>query len=228
MTESTDTTNMFAAGVATASQEETEAPIEHPEFDKEIGNLQAKIDMKAEEIRQNTSLDEGAKSRQMQQLWNEAMEAKGVLERRYEQQLSEQVAEAEQKVFHVTASERDSLRAAYADVYDRVIPGLDSGEPEGIQYAREELDRLMKRAVRTGDRPLEHAAGQLAIERGIDAVRDSYLARSPEKTRAWDEYNTAARRLANFTDPQERMWRNLTSAAGLKRPSLKPPEAPKQ
>jgi hypothetical protein len=223
MTESTDTTNLFAAGIATASQEE-QAAIEHPELDKEIGNLQAKIDTKAEEIRQNASLDEGAKIRQIERLWNEATEAKGVLEKRYEQQLTEEVQEAEQKVFHVSSSLVDSVRAAYSDIYDRVIPGLDSGEAEGIQHAREELTRLMDRAVRTGDKALETACGQLAIERGINTVRDAYLSRSEEKTKAWHEFAQAREKLANFTDPQERFWRNLTSAAGLKRPSVKPPE----
>jgi hypothetical protein len=174
--------------------------------------------MKAQEIRSDESLDEGAKIRQIQYLWNEATEAKGVLEKRYEDQLSEQCAEAEQRVFHVIASERDSVRSAYGDVYDRVVPGLDGGEVEGIQYAREELQRLMERAVRTGDRALEHAVGQLAIERGVDAVRDSYLARSPEKTKAWEDYNAAAHKLANFRDPQECMWRNLTGASSLTRP----------
>jgi hypothetical protein len=213
------TTNMFAAGVEAASPAEQAPTLEHPQFDKEISNLQAKIDLKAEEIRSDTSLEDGAKIRQIEQLWNEATEAKGVLEKRYEEKLSKQVAEAEKSVFHVITTERDSVRSAYSDVYDRVVHSLDSGEVEGIQYAREELERLMQRAVRTSDRALEQACGQLAIERGVDAVREDYLSRSPERAKAWEDYNMAAARLANFRDPQERMWRNLAGPSHLTRPA---------
>ena len=212
--------NMLMAGLEAAAQG-GEEPIEHPEFDKQIASLQAKLDMKAEEIRTDARLDTGEKSRQIQHLYNEAKEAKQVFEKRYEQQLAEESAEAEKKVFHVIPSERDSVRAAYDSVYNAVSLGFDSGDSEGINQAREELERLWERSIRTGDRALETAIGQLAIERGETQLRDAYLSRSKEKSAAWERYVEARRKLADFQNPQERAWRNITGAWALK----KPPEA---
>ena len=212
--------NMLMAGVEAAAQDGEEA-IEHPEFDKQIAGLQAKVDMKAEEIRTDASLDDGEKSRQIQHLYNEAKEAKQVFEKRYEQQLAEESAEAEKKVFHVIPSERDSVRAAYNEVYNATTLGFESGDGEGISYAREELERLAERAVRTGDTALAKAVFHVATERGEQSLRDRYLASHPEKQRAWEDYTAKRRKLADFQNPQERLWRNLTGSWALR----KPPEA---
>jgi hypothetical protein len=192
--------------------------IDHPELRKGFKKLQAHLDERVAKIREDRRLDKGEQQQQLQAEWNRAMEYRGQMMKAYEDHLEEDSAERERSLFSVIPANRDSVRQAYNDLYDRTTPGYLSGDPEGIEHARNEMERLWERAIRTGDRALETAIGQLAMERGEEKLRDAYLARSPEKTKAWQRYGEARTKLDNFKDPKEHLWGNLTQGWTLSKP----------
>ncbi len=201
---------------------EAEAPqIDHSELTESVATIQNKLDEIVEKIKQDRRLDKNEQRARIQETWHRAAGAHAELMKVYEARLEERSAQAEHSLFYVIPDNRDSVRSAYNDLYDRTTPGFLSGDPEGIEYAREEMERLWERALRTGDRALETAIGQLAIERGDERMREAYLSRSKEKSQAWERYVGARQKLEHFRNPQERFWGNLTGSWGLR----KPPEA---
>ncbi len=59
---------------------------------------------------------------------------------------------------------------------------------DDVRHAREELERLLERAERTGDPELAAAIYHVATERGERGVADSYLETRPKEKRRWAEY----------------------------------------
>ena len=120
-----------------------------------------------------------------------------------ERALQERAAKAEKALFQPSypygasdvemAQLRALRRNAYDAVYDRTAPGFESGDPEGVRHAREELERLLERAERTGDPELAAAVYHVATERGERSVADSYLETRPNEKRRWEEYVEAMR-----------------------------------
>ena len=103
-------------------------------------------------------------------------------------------------------------RSAYDAVYDRTAPGFESGDPEGVRHAREELERLLERAERTGDPELAAAVYHVATERGERSVADAYLETRRNEKRRWEEYVEAMRE----TQSLERLFdRAITAKLSL-------------
>jgi hypothetical protein len=209
--------NMAALGAEAAIQAGEQAP-DHSLLEGAIAQVQTGLDLKVQEIRDDRRLTPDEQRAKITDLWGRVSEAYPAVLKAYERTLSEDVEKAEQSLFYILPSNRASVRAAYNDTYDRTVLGFESGDMEGIQQAREELERIWQRAVRTGDRELQHAVGQLAIERGIDKLRDAYLQSSEEKSKFWGRFVEARKKLEHFQDPRERLHMNLTRPITLKKP----------
>jgi molecular chaperone GrpE (heat shock protein) len=200
--------------------QQTEAQqVDHSFLEDAIAQLQGGLDLKVQEVRDDRRLTKEEQRAKITDLWNRASAAYPEILKSYERKLREDVDEREQSLFHVPLSLRDSVRAAYSDARDRTEAPFMSGEADGVEYAREELRRLFGRAVKTGDRALETALGQLAIERGgPEEVVTSYLGRSEEKTAQAQRLAEARQKLAHWQDPQERNWMRITRAITLVKP----------
>jgi tetratricopeptide (TPR) repeat protein len=199
-------------------QQSTVQQVDHSELTGAVAKLQNELDRRVERVKADRRLDKTEQLMQIRETWDEASEVRARVMEAYEKQLEERSARAEHSLFHVIPANRDSVRQAYNDVYDRTQALRKAGQ---FEEAREELERLWERAIRTGDRALETAIGQLAIERGEEKLRDAYLARSPEKARAWQRYGEARTKLDHFNDPQQRFFGNIAGGFSLR----KPPEA---
>jgi hypothetical protein len=209
--------NMAQQGVEAAVQAREQAP-DHSLLEGAIAQVQTGLDHKVQEVRDDRRLTPEEQREKITDLWNRASEAYPEVLKNYERVLEEDVEKAEQSLFYILPSNRASVRAAYNDTYDRTVRGFESGDMEGIQHAREELERIWQRAVRTGDRELQHAVGQLAIERGIDKLRDAYLQSSEEKSKFWGRFVQARKKQEHFNDPRERLHMTLTRPITLKKP----------
>jgi hypothetical protein len=215
--------NMFAASTQMAAEEQQAEPqIDHSELTNYVGQLQAELDQKIEQIKSDRRLDKSEQRLQISETWNRATEAHANLMTWYQGQLEERSAEQERRVFHIgTQQMQDSARSTYADLYHHTNLLLSSGESEGITAAEEEMERLWERAARTGDKVLQLVVGHRAAEVGMEKLRDRWLQTSEEKTRAWQKYVEARQKLEHFKNPQERLWGQLTGGFALR----KPPEA---
>jgi hypothetical protein len=78
-----------------------------------------------------------------------------------------------------------AYRSAYSDVYSSTLFSESPGE------AREELERLLGLAERSGDKLLARAAYHRAIDLGIQSVVDTYLSTRPQESKAWESYTAA-------------------------------------
>jgi hypothetical protein len=147
------------------------------------------LNKEVERIRGYADLTEKAKAE-----YQEAVEAE-------ERKVQERAERAEKALFQPSypygASEvemaqlRALRRSAYDGVYDRTAPLFEPADPEGLRNAREELERLLERAERTGDLELAAAVYHVATERGERSVADAYLETRPKERRRWEEYVTA-------------------------------------
>jgi len=209
--------NMVAVGVEAAAQPQ-EAAVQHPMLEDAIAQAQTGLDFRVQQIKDDRRLTPTEQRAKITDLWNRVSAAYPEILKAYERVLAEDVEKAEQGLFYIIPSNRPSVRAVYNDAYDRTVLGFESGDAEGIQHAREELERLWTRAVRTGDREAQHAIGQLAIERGIDKLRDSYLATSEEKSKNWERFVGASRKQEHFNDPHENFCLKMTRPVTLRKP----------
>jgi hypothetical protein len=202
------------------ASEARQQQVEHPEFEALNQKLQKAMDAKVEQVRADRRLTRPEQRQQITDIWNRVSEYHATTFKAHEELLADRAAEQERAVFYVSGAQQDSVRAAYNDVYDRT-GGFSSGDAEGVKHAREELERFWERAVRTGDKALSDAVGHIAVERGIEGLRDGWLATSQERTEAWGRYAEARTKLAHWQDPQVRMMGHLTGRWSL----AKPPEA---
>jgi len=198
--------------------EATQREVAHPEFEAMNEKLQQALNAKVEQVREDRRLTRPEQRQQITDLWNRVSEYHATTFKAHKEILEERAADQEKAVFYIFPPQRDSVRAAYNDLYSRTE---GTGGAEGLKNAREELERQWERAVRTGDNALMTAVGHIAVERGWEGLRDAWLATSQERTEAWGRYAEARTKLANWQDPQARMWGNLTGRYALK----KPPEA---
>jgi len=136
----------------------------------------------------------------------------------YGNELRLDAEEAENTLFGVQPTSRSSVRGAYELVYGATSLGFDSGDMEGPQYAEGELERYYTRARRTGDSALQTAVFHVAIERGVDSVRDRYLASDKEKARNWERYVQARALKDNFEDAHANFERTVAGVGVLRPP----------
>jgi len=215
--EESEESSLREARRSEASEARQQREVEHPEFEAMNRRLQKGLDLRAEEVRGDRRLTKAEGRAQITDLWNRVSDYHATTFKAYEAILEDRAAAQEQAVFYTFPPQRDSVRSAYNDLYDRTS---SSGDAEGLN-AREELERHWERGVRTGDQALMTAVGHLATEKGWEGQRDKWLATSQERTEAWQRYGEARTKLANWRDPQERMLGRLTGKWSL----AKPPEA---
>ncbi len=198
--------------------EVTQREVAFPEFEAMNQKLQKGLDLRVEEVRQDRRLTRPEQRAQITDLWNRVSEYHATTFKAHEEILEDQAATQEQAVFYTFPPQRDSVRSAYNDLNRRTE---GTGDADSRIHAREELERQWERAVRTGDTALQTAVGHIVTERGMEPLRDKWLATSAERAEAWERYGEARKRLANWKDPQARMLGRLTGRWSLQ----KPPEA---
>jgi hypothetical protein len=200
------------------ASEARQQQVEHPEFEAMNAKLQKAMDAKVEQVRADRRLTKAEGRAQITDIWNRVSEYHASTFKAHEELLADRAATQEQAVFYTFPPQRDSIRAAYNDLSTRTT---SSGDADSRIHAREELERQWERSVRTGDTALQTAIGHLATERGMEPLRDKWLATSAERTEAWQRYGEARTKLANWKDPQARLMGRLTGRWSL----AKPPEA---
>ena len=185
--------------------------------------IRQRLNSEVEQIRGYADLTHEAKQRRIaearekaQAEYQEAVEAE-------ERAVQERAEKAEKALFQSSypygASEvemaqlRALRRSAYDAVYDRTAPGFESGDPDRLRGAREELERLLQRAERTGDPELAAAVYHVATERGERIVADSYLETRPNEKRRWEEYVEAMRESESLERLFDRMVTERLSPA---------------
>jgi predicted DNA-binding protein len=146
------------------------------------------FDRKLAQIRSNPDLNDQAKRRMLQEAYDEAARKHRELIEKDQSGTSEKLARLEKGVFGlsyptdaISGVDKERIRQSYRDASFR-ISGM---KPE-------ELERILERAERTGDRQLAKAVYHEATERGVRHVADSYLATHSSERKQWEEY-TAAR-----------------------------------
>lgn len=146
------------------------------------------FDRKLAQIRSNPDLNDQAKRRMLQEAYDEAARKHRELIEKDQSGTSEKLARLEKGVFGmsypvdvVTGVDKERIRQSYRDASFRV---------SGMKP--EELERILERAERTGDKQLSRAVYHVATERGVRGVADAYLKDRTQERSRWEEY-TAAR-----------------------------------
>jgi hypothetical protein len=117
-----------------------------------------------------------------------------------ERERAEWLEKSKKAVFRVpvpasaTDAEKAQIHAAYRTAYNDLYYAT-SLIAESPAEAREELERHLHQAERTGDKLLARAAYHRAIDLGIQSVVDSYLASRPAENRAWESYTAAQQKV---------------------------------
>ncbi len=153
------------------------------------------FDRKLEGIRASADLNDQAKRRMIQEAYDEADRKHRELIEKDQSGTAEKLARLEKGVFGVSyptdvvrGVDKEMIRQSYRDASFR-ISGM---KPE-------ELESILERAERTGDRQLAKAVYHEATERGVRHVADSYLKDRTEERGRWEEY-TAARNEAESVE----------------------------
>jgi hypothetical protein len=153
--------------------------------------IKQELDRKVAEIRGYADLTDEAKQRRIAEAYAEAEQEYREAVAEEERTIRERAEKAEKAVFAYgdplgacdveKAQLRALQRGAYNSVYDSLY-FLEGGE------AREELERLLVRAERTGDPELAQAVYHVATERGERSVADAYLGKRPQEKKRWEGY----------------------------------------
>jgi hypothetical protein len=169
------------------------------------------------QIRGFVDLTEDAKERRIAEVseraraeYTEAIEAD-------KRERTERLEKSERAVFRIpvsaaaTDAEEAQIHAAFRSAYNEVYSSTVS--PESPEQAREELERILGQAERTGDKHLARAAFHRAADLGIQSVVDAYLDTRPSENRAWERYTEAYREDVRSRDVMHLLSRNMTEHA---------------
>jgi hypothetical protein len=135
-----------------------------------------------------------------------------------ERERAERLERSKKAVFRVpipataTDAEEAQIYAAYRAAYNEVYysTSLFADNPG---EAREELERQLQQAERSGDKLLAAACYHRAIDLDIQSVVDSYLASRPAENRAWERYTEAKQEVDASRDIGFLLDRSLTERA---------------
>jgi DNA-nicking Smr family endonuclease len=169
-----------------------------------------------EKIRAYPDLTEEAKERRIAEVGERAQAEYAEAREAAEQEIRQRAQKAEKALFetpypkHTDDVEKAQIRALRWGAYDGVYNSLYLLEPE---QAREELDRLLTRAERTGDVELADAIYHVATERGERSVADAYLERRPNQKRRWEEFVAASQEAAQSRSIEGILGHALTERA---------------
>lgn len=156
--------------------------------------IQEDLDRKVEQIRANQDLSAEAKRRYIAEAYEKAAADYREAVEAQERELQERIHGTERSVFETrypmaaTDTEKAQIRAARRGAYDAVYFAVAGAGADGPAHAREELERILERAERTGDPELATAVYNVATERGVREVADAYLSARPQEKRRWEEY----------------------------------------
>lgn len=146
-------------------------------------DMQRKVD----QIRTDADLNHEARRRMIQAAYDAAMESHWGLVREREAATQKEIRDLEGGIFGVlfpgdarTGVEKEAIRQSYRDASFHVS-GMEA----------EDLERVLARAERTGDKQLARAAYHEGTERGVSRVADAYLRERPEEGRRWERYAEA-------------------------------------
>jgi hypothetical protein len=134
-----------------------------------------------------------------------------------ERERAERLEKSKRAVFRVpvsataTDAEEAQIHAAYRSAYSDVYSSTVS--PESPEQAREELERILGQAERTGDKLLARATYHRAVDLGVQSVVDAYLAARPSENRAWESYTAAYQEVSQSRGIEHVLARGLTERA---------------
>jgi hypothetical protein len=112
---------------------------------------------------------------------------------------------------HATDAEEAQIHAAFRAAYNEVYSSTVS--PESLDQARENLERILEQAERTGDKLLARAAFHRAADLGVQSVVDAYLDTRPSENRAWESYTAAYQEVNQSRGLEHVLARGLTERA---------------
>jgi len=168
-------------------------------------------------IRGFADLTDEAKERRIAEVSEKARAEYAEAREADERERAERLEKSKKAVFRVpvsaTATDAEeaqihaAYRAAWGDVYSATL------SPESPEQAREELERLLGQAERTGDKLLARAAYHRGIDLGVQSVVDAYLASRPSEERAWEAYTAAHEEASQSGDIMHLLGRGLTERA---------------
>ena len=202
-------------------QQGQEAPGAAPQHDLFVdaqAKIQRTMDAKVEKVRADESITPAESYQQIAEISREAEGVHHRVREAYERDLKAAEEECENNLFAVDPISRNSVRQSYEMVHAATALGFESGEREGLEFAHKELERLETRARRTGDSALMTAVGQIALERGVEEIRDRYLAANKEKRRAFAKLGEVAALRADWEDKHRNLERTLKGVGVLVRP----------
>jgi small-conductance mechanosensitive channel len=149
-----------------------------------VGENRRELSQRLANIRSNADLSESAKTRFAEEASREAQARHKQIVADYEAQTKETLEANERRVFSlnypqgtITDSQKERFRSEYRNATFHCL-----------NLSAEDLDRMLARAQRTGDRALEQAVYHTAVEQGFFSVADAYRERYPEAREAWDIY----------------------------------------
>jgi hypothetical protein len=159
-----------------------------------VGENRRELQQKLDRLRADADLSESAKQRYAEEASREASARHSEIVSEFERQSAEALTQSEQAVFKLayphslTSVEKAEFRQAYRDAAFRTL-----------DLQPEQLERIMARAQRTGDRALELAAYHESVDRGLFSIAEEYRERNPDAKTAWERY-AATRRAAQSNE----------------------------
>jgi hypothetical protein len=169
-------------------------------------------------IRGYADLTEEAKQRRIDEVSTRAREEYQRALEDQERERAERLEKSKAAVFRVpipygaTEAEAAQIHAAYRSAYNDVYYST-SVFADGPGEAREELERLLAQAERSGDKLLAQAAYHRAIDLGVQSVVDSYLSSRPAESKTWERYTEAHQEANQSKDLGFLLERSLTERA---------------
>jgi hypothetical protein len=169
------------------------------------------------QIRGYANLTEEAKQRRIAEVSERAQAEYTEARETEERERAERLERTKKAVFRVpvpsiaTDAEEPQIHAAFRAAYNEIYSSAVS--PESPEQAREELERVLGQAERTGDKLLARAAYHRAIGLGVQGVVDTYLSSRPSENRAWESYTDAYQEANQSRSAEFVLERGLTERA---------------
>ncbi len=163
---------------------------------------------RAERIRSDRDLSGKAKRRKISEAYEEATRRHQELVGQLNKAADKEIRDLERSVFAIsypheanTWRDREAVRQSYRDAAFRAFGA-----------STQDLDRMLHRAERVGDKQLGRAVYHEALERGINSVMETYWELHPETK---DRYSRYAARQGRA---RRRIGKKMISSSGIPEP----------
>ena len=170
-----------------------------------------------EKVRGYADLTDEAKERRIAEVSERARAEYAEALEAGERERAERLQKSKRAVFRVpvsataTDAEEAQIHAAYRAAWGVVYSATLS--PKSPEQTRQELERLLGQAERTGDKLLARAAYHRGIDLGVQSVVDAYLSTRPSENRAWESYTAAYQEVNQAKGMEHVLARGLTERA---------------